>query len=257
MRREESGWQLEIAPADLDQARAVIEQYRRENRRWRWTHATPWSGEAFHFGAAIWALVLALFYLWDETSLLPIDDWGRMDNTAILARGEWWRLATAMCLHADLSHLAGNLVLGVVVLGLAMGRWGYGIGLAAAWCGGLLGNALGLLVYDVGHRNVGASGMVLAGLGLLATASVRQWRQHPQAWFWIGRGLMGGFLLFVLVGLDPASDLVAHAGGFCSGMLLGAGLAALPESPRHGRLQCLLAVGSLCAVVVAWALAWR
>jgi membrane associated rhomboid family serine protease len=38
---------------------------------------------------------------------------------------------------------------------------------------------------------------------------------------WIGRGVIAGCLLVVLLGFSPKSDIVAHVGGFVAGTLLG------------------------------------
>jgi len=46
---------------------------------------------------------------------------GDMDSAKVLA-GQWWRLFTAVTLHADLAHLMGNITFGVIMLGLAMPR---------------------------------------------------------------------------------------------------------------------------------------
>ncbi len=252
----DNGWELRLRPEDLEAAHTVLLQYRRENRRWHWTQPLPWPGEPFHFGALGWGMVLILFHLWANTSAQPLAKLGNMNNR-LLSEGAWWRLATAISLHADLSHLIANLVTGTIVLGLALGRWGAGPALFAAWLGGVGGNVLGWLCYPPDHRGLGASGMVLAGLGLLATSSFRDWRAIRQPWFWIARSLLGGFLLFLLIGLDPASDLLAHTGGFVSGLLLGILLGGLPDRWLHAPRTTAVLVGLLLTLVLGtWILAW-
>src|SRR5690349_9822701 len=102
-------------------------------------------------------------------------------NSAYVARGQWWRLFTAMWLHADVGHLAANAVFGAILLGFAMGRFGTGTGLLAAYLAGAGGNVLAWLFSLEQHRNLGASGMVMGCLGLLAAQSLSFWRSHPPA----------------------------------------------------------------------------
>jgi len=52
-----------------------------------------------------------------------------------------------------------NAGFGLVLLGLAMGVYGTGVGLLAALLAGAGGNAAAWLI-DPGHRSLGASGMV-------------------------------------------------------------------------------------------------
>ena len=68
---------------------------------------------------------------------------GIMDSTLAVS-GQWWRIFSAMMLHADLGHLAENLAIGIVLFGLAMGRYGTGTGLFAAYLAGAGGNVASL-----------------------------------------------------------------------------------------------------------------
>jgi hypothetical protein len=72
----------------------------------------------------------------------------------------------------------------------------------------------------------------------------------------VASGLIGGFLLFVLVGLNPAADVLAHAGGFAAGLVLGTGLAlGPPRWAQDERLDRLAGAGTVLAYTLAWALA--
>src|SRR6185295_492432 len=98
---------------------------------------------------------------------------------------DWWRLFTAQLLHADLLHFATNAVFGFLLLGLAMGRYGNGVALLATFLAGAGGNIVSWLVYGASFRGLGASGMVMGALGLLAAQSVALYKQHPHAWRFI------------------------------------------------------------------------
>jgi len=252
------GWVLLVERHELERALAAIRQYRLENRGWAWRQRLAWSGLTFHWGALLWCWVLVLFYWLSEALGAPIMDAAAMDSVAARG-GQWWRLFTAAFLHADVGHLAANVSTGFLVLGLAMARCGPGWALLAALLAGAGGNLAGLLLHLKPYHGLGASGMVMGGLGLLAAQSVPLLRQSPRAWRQVLAGLLSGSLLFILMGLNPASDVVAHLGGFVSGLLLGAGLARLPgslaQNPKVDRVAGALAAG---LALVTWGLAlWR
>lgn len=251
-----ASWGLLVAPEDYPAALEAIRLYRLENRHWRWLHPLPWRGILFDWRVCFWGLLLAAFFASSRLADSPLAVAGRMDNAAVMA-GQWWRIFTAMLLHADAGHLASNLAVGLLLLGLTMARYGGGLGLLLAYLAGAGGNLAGLLVYPPTHLGVGASGMVMGGLGMLAIQSVTILRRSPAARKPVLRGIMAGVMLFALFGLSPGTDVVAHFGGFVSGMLLGGVLLWL--SPRRQRPKMDLAAAVLLAslvVVTSW-LAFR
>ncbi|MCL5098533.1 MAG: rhomboid family intramembrane serine protease [Candidatus Omnitrophica bacterium] len=242
-RDEDDRWGLTVDPRDLDRALAAIRQYQRENRGWSWRQELPWTGIVFHWGALFWCALLVFFYVLEEVRGIPLRADGLMDSAAILS-GQWWRLFTAITLHADVGHLAANATIGFLLLGLAMARFGPGWGLLASFLTGVGGNLLGLILYPLPHRSLGSSGMVLGALGLVGVQSASLWRESPHGARYFISGLLAGLMLFILLGLDPKADLVAHLGGFLCGGLFGAVLAWLPmsflQSPRSNLVASLL-----------------
>jgi hypothetical protein len=66
----------------------------------------------------------------------------------------------------------------------------------------------------------------------------------------------GGVLLFILTGLNPASDVVAHTGGFLGGMALGTALAWVPESwLSRAWLSGVCGIIALLLLATAWGMA--
>ncbi|MFN7138837.1 MAG: rhomboid family intramembrane serine protease [Limisphaerales bacterium] len=179
---------------------------------------------------------------------------GVMNNKAV-AEGEWWRLFTAVTMHGDLGHLAANATTGLILLGLAMARYGAGIALLAAYLAGAGGNLAGYLLYDHTHRGLGASGMVMGALGLVAIQPFAFRTGKFIAGQIIFRSLFAGFLMLVLMGTTPGTDIIAHVGGFVFGAIFGALLNISPRteaSPIVDRV-CLVAVP--ITVILTWALA--
>lgn len=250
---ETNGWGLTVSEQDTDRAVASIRQYEVENRGWRWRPVPRWPGLTFHWGSLVWCALLALAFALTADPDSGLRRAGVMDSVAT-AHGQWWRLATAVTLHADLSHLAMNLTFGLLVFGLAMARYGAGVGLLTAFCGGVAGNIASLLLYPKPFFGLGASGMIMGGLGMLAMHGLALRPQSPQTSRYFIGGVSAGVMLFVLFGLDPASDVVAHLGGFVAGLGCGAALAWLPMPWLLGRWVNRIAGCALAAIVV---LTWR
>lgn len=244
---EGGGWRLVVAAGEYAGAVSAIDQYRLENRGWPGRQRVPARGDLFQFGSLAWVLLISFVFALD--SRMDLRPAGVMD-AALVAKGEWWRLFTAVWLHADISHLAGNAAIGFILLGLAMGRFGTGVGVLAAYLAGAVGNLCPLLLGLAGHRSLGASGMVMGALGLLAAQSLGFGRNVPPA----SRlaPVLAGIMLFVLLGLTPGTDVLAHLGGFAGGLLFGTVLARFPASAAQSgtNLACGLLFGLL--VVVPW-----
>ena len=251
--RTEEGWALVVEERDYQRAQAALQQYRVENRGWRWKQQLPGSGLVFHWGALVWVAAMGVFYYWTMAALPQLQEAGIMDSRRVAA-GEWWRLFTAITLHENLSHLAANAVTGFLLLGLAMARYGPGVAMLAAFLAGAAGNVLSLVIHSDASQSLGASGMVTGALGMLSVHSFSMWRKYPAARGLIARGAVAGFLILVLIGFAPGSDIAAHLGGFLAGAVLGLALNAAPPAVWHGGWVNVAGALLLAALVT---FAWR
>ena len=246
-------WRLVIEPADLPRGREAIAKFCAENRGWKLRQKLPWSGLVFHWGALFWALSMVLFHAgarWAGTAWINS---GMMDSEAVRA-GSWWRLFTAVTLHADVGHLMANATIGFILLGLAMARFGAGWALLVSFLAGGAGNLLAYYVDPKIHRSLGASGMVMGALGLVAIQSFGYWRDQGNTKRLFASGVFAGVLLFILLGMDPRSDVLAHAGGFMGGSLLGVALLLVPEQWQQS-LKANAATIAMTSALVLWT--WR
>lgn len=247
------GWFLLVSAHDGQKAFQAIRLYHTENRGWPWKD-TASQGRIFHWGATVWCIVLIIVY-WLSPVGSAAKDTGIMDSNAV-ASGQWWRVFTAITLHADLKHLAGNLAVGVILIGLTMGRFGFGNGLLVPFLAGAVGNLTSLLLNPKPFEGLGASGMVMGALGLLAA---RSWGRHESE---TRRGRMAaigaGVMLFVLYGVVPGSDLAAHFGGFVGGLIFGSVLLLLPDRWIQSKVvNTTAALSLLTFIALAWWLALR
>lgn len=137
-----------------------------------------------------------------------------------ISAGEWWRLVTAMFLHAGGVHILMNGI-GMWIAGTAMeelfGRSRTAVAfVVTGLCGNLATFAWRLLTSP--GSTVGASGAVLGLIGVLLGHAVRHRRGR-------GRELRARFLPFaiysVVIGFLIGADNAAHLGGLVSGFVIG------------------------------------
>jgi rhomboid protease GluP len=250
---ETGGWMLLVSPDELEKSVALIRQSRLENLRWPWRKPIFKSHTIFDWGALAWGALLLGFY--GLSGRYPgMREAGLMSGQAV-ANGEWWRLFTATFLHADLAHLLANVGFGLILLGLTMGRYGTGIGLLAAFLAGAGGNLASWAVRGDTLRGLGASGVVMGALGLLAAQSVGLLRRDARAMKFIVAGFAGGVMLFALLGVTPGTDTVAHFGGFVAGMILGAGVTLAGDEISRPGVNFVAGVIFTALGLYAWALA--
>jgi len=249
-RIEEARWALQIDDADAARAEAAIAAFEQENppevrRLPPVLHPTTGalaSGVAF-------ALALVAIYVrtGPESPGSPWFDRGSADAAAIL-RGEWWRSVTALTLHADAGHVAGNAVLGGLLLALLARSVGPGVASVLMLLSGVGGTFAAATLIRHDFVSIGASTAVFGALGALAALP----RESRRVWM----PVIGGLALLALLGTSKRADVAGHLCGFLSGVLAGAVVSLLP--PLRNRVaQTSLAVAAACVPVSAWIVAFR
>ena len=250
-------WVIAVPGESASRARAELREYAEESRRPPVgvlpipELGTGWRGVAAYVGVLLAVALFAREHAYGY-------DWlgsGRVDSARILA-GEWWRAVTALTLHMDFGHLAGNTVFGAF-FGLYVGRYlGSGIGWAAILGGGALGNVLNVLIQPGRHLSIGASTSVFAALGLLAAYTWRRGFLKDTPWRMRIAPVIAGIGLLAFTGTGSGVeggnvDILAHLTGFIAGFGIGAALAAV-EIPREPETQRLWGAVAAAALVVAW-----
>jgi membrane associated rhomboid family serine protease len=177
-----------------------------------------------------------------------------MDSTVVFHK-QWWRLFTATWLHADAGHLASNAALGLVLFGLTMGLYGTGVGLLAAYLAGVGGNVVAGIFSSQPHYSLGASGVVMGTVGLLAAQSLALRKRSPLALKYVLSSVAGGVMMFLLLGVGPGTDIAAHFGGFVCGFGIGAVLAFVPDAAHKPVLNLLAGLAFAVLTIVPWWLA--
>jgi rhomboid protease GluP len=249
---ESRGWALEVEGRDVPQALQTLKLYLVENRR-KPSALTPAVGEfLFHWGVLLWCLLLVMVYWAVEAPGSNLKTAGVFDTEAT-ARGDYWRPVTATFLHHDADHLAANLTTGFLLIGLAMGRFRVGPALLGALLAGTGANLFAWAARGRDYIGLGASGVVMAALGMLAFSLFADARAGRISMGSVRRALIGGVLLFILLGASPQSDVLAHAGGFILGAGASAALASLPA--RVSESSAFDLICALSATAWIWAMA--
>lgn len=175
---------------------------------------------------SLWALVLILIHGF-QNSTPWLADRAASSSIALIKDHEYWRPFTALFLHADASHLMGNLLSGMF-FGTLVAR---SIGTLRAWalilaCG-TIGNALtSALTWPEPFVSIGSSTAIFGALGILSGLGFAAMLRHRFQLPWaktIAPVLAGLVILGWLGGGTPGgnTDVLGHIFGFATGLTAG------------------------------------
>lgn len=148
----------------------------------------------------------------------------------LIQNGQWWRLLTAMFLHASVAHILFNMLSLYAVGTLAERLYGHARFLLIYFVSGLIGSLVSFsfseLTGIVNVLGVGASGAIFGVAGALVAVRFHRASVFPPG---LRRQVSTSMVPLVLVSLviaylTPYVDNSAHVGGLLGGALLGARL---------------------------------
>jgi len=139
---------------------------------------------------------------------------------ALIGLGEYWRLLTAMFLHADVMHIIFNMM-ALYILGKDIERFfGKKKFLVIYFISGLVGSAASYFLID--NVSVGASGAIFGLMG----ANLFLYKLNPLVY----KRIYGSDLL-ILIGINlviglvrPNIDMAGHIGGLIAGFITASGV---------------------------------
>jgi len=259
LENRDDGMHLRVPPEQYERAIHELRSYVRENEHW--PPLTPPARPLFENTLATLSVLILLATFHNltriETSLTGISmpDWIDLGNAQAggILDGQWWRLVTALTLHADWAHLSSNLAIGGIFVYFLCRELGSGLAWILLLSAGVLGNLVNAWVQSPGHSSVGASTAVFGAVGILAAISLVRYRHQLQHRWPVP--VAAALALLALLGTEGKNtDLGAHLFGFVYGGFLG----LITESliVRRGCpgpvLNVLLALISVAVVVGAW-----
>lgn len=206
----------------LELARVELDSFEEENRHW--PPRPSYDDYAPIFRAMAPVVVAALIYIYSLSG-----DWslaGRLfaagagDSDAILNSHEFYRLVTALTLHADTVHLMGNCFLGGFMLHFLLLTTGNGIGLFTVLIGSTAANFINVFLRGPGHLFVGFSTAVFVVIGMLCVIGFAG--KHKQSIIPLLMPVMAGLALLALLGSSgERTDLGGHLFGLLCGLVIG------------------------------------
>jgi len=255
MERTGGGWRILAPAAEAGRAVAELSAYRAENRPARLAMVLPRHENRTSTTLAL-SLLLAFFAL-THTNLpdlgLYAHTWNELGSAKAgrILDGEWWRLVTALTLHADAAHVLGNVVVGVLFIVPICAMLGSGPGWLAVLLSGLVGNFVNALVQGPRHDSIGFSTCVFGAAGILAGLRAMTGTGRSP----VLTSVAAGLALLALLGVGgERTDVGAHLFGFLSGLGLGlaVGWHLLRAGPFARGVNVVMALAAMLIPCLAW-----
>ncbi|MCK4768228.1 MAG: rhomboid family intramembrane serine protease, partial [Desulfobacula sp.] len=201
--------------ADMEKALSIVETYYKENRFFRLKQqlqeipiSSFKSYTAFSIMGLLWLIhAFCLQYHIHEDMILKYGA-----SALFILQGETYRAVTALLLHSDARHLAGNmagmLIFGAPVITLS----GFGVGPFMLLVAGTLGNLINAHLYKTAHLSIGASTAIMGAAGLLVAFQITQ-KAKP---FRLNNlmPIFAGVVLIAMFSQGENTDVWAHVFGF-------------------------------------------
>ncbi len=252
-RKGKHGWDILVNDTEHEKAINKIEQYLKENQDFHPTDE-PLRHEYHKTFTGLWVSAILLAFHVAITIGNDSEVFVRTYGASAfhILRGELYRSVTALMIHANAMHLAGNM-LGIAIFGTAVCTiTGWGVGWFMILATGVLGNLMNAVLYKTGHLSIGASTAVFGAVGILAAhqffKKFRLRGHRMRAWL----PLAGGVALLGMLSSGEHVDLTAHLFGFVAGMILGAFYAVFLRTPAPKACQACCLLIALGVLVVSW-----
>ncbi len=213
-----------VAEHDMEKAQREMAHYVSENMYWPPKKKTvPKQSEASITSPTFLTMSWFVIFFLITGPWTDGNTWfmiGAIDSSAIFKLGEWWRLCTALTLHADDMHLVGNMVIGGFMVHLLCNHVGYGIAWVLLFLSGISGNFLNIWLRSSVHHSVGFSTAVFSAIGIFCGIQFYTNRVFGLKQLLLPLGA-GAALLALLGSQGEKTDIGAHFFGFLCGMLVG------------------------------------
>jgi membrane associated rhomboid family serine protease len=248
------GWDILVNDTEHEKAINTIEQYLKENQDFHQTDE-PLCHEYHKTSTGLlWVSVILLAFHLAITISNDSEVFVRTYGSSAfhILRGELYRSVTSLMIHANVVHLAGNM-LGIAIFGTAVcAITGWGVGWFMILATGVLGNLMNAVLYKTGHLSIGASTAVFGAVGILAAHKFFKKFRVPgrrmRAWLPLGAGLA----LLSILGSGEHTDLTAHLFGFMAGLIMGAFYGIFVKRPAARAYQIYFLLIALSVLVMSW-----
>lgn len=250
---------LLVSAEDADRALYHLNQYKMENIDWPPQPDTEIMPERHENPPTAPLMLLFILFYWFTGPWQADNSWflaGAVDSRAILTMDQWYRLLTALTLHADLVHLVGNCIIGGFMVHLLCRITGYGLGWFLLFLAGGAGNLVNIFFREQQHFSVGFSTAVFAAIGIFTGLRLKHWRMGTLREIIAPLGAGVGLLAFL--GTEGIrTDIGAHFSGFSCGIAAGIliRVTGLLRDGTNPQLQNFLFLTTLAILLFSWMLA--
>jgi len=165
----------------------------------------------------------------------------------IINQSQWWRLITAMFLHAGIIHFITNAIAQIIMCGIMEMRYGTHIIGPVYILTGISGN-LWSAIFVPNFVTVGASGALFGIIGLWTIEIFKHFKLLQRPWFTLISCIIVILTSFGL-GLLPYVDNYAHLGGYVAGLQLGMLLIPNPRVDKKWKRFMVFSIYILGAIL--------
>ncbi len=246
-------YRIDVPEPFAGAALAAISRYRTENapsqpRLGARGPSRPFSPSGLIVASLLLTVHLAILY-----SQAPMDYRRAFGADAhLILNGQLYRCVTALLVHVDATHVAGNMA-GIALFGGAVCTLaGTGVGWLMVLAGGFVGNWLNAWAYQIHHLSVGASTAVFGAIGILCALRAVEAIKTGRGWKQVALVAGAGVTLLALLGAGARSDVGAHLFGWLSGLFLGAIQAMACRRPSGSKVQVGCGAIAAAIIVAAW-----
>lgn len=149
---------------------------------------------------------------------------GAMITEVVLRDGQYYRLFTAMFLHADPQHLINNMLMLALGGAIVENYTGHAFYLFLYMLSGLFGNMISM-AYEIQNRlswvSVGASGAVMGLVGFVVVWILVNRKTFIRSRNLVIRLILLGIFFIEACFFQRGANIAAHTGGFATGAVLG------------------------------------
>lgn len=260
--REGDLWLFCIPEPDFKNAEKNISEYEQERQSFNKnleefnTPSTPLElGKSLPF--IFCSIFLLLFHMitGPVKPKAPYFNEGTLNSAALFKQGEWWRLITALSLHADFPHVMSNCLFLIIFATIASFQVGPGVALISILISGIAGNlsTVGILGFK-SYSSLGASTAVFGALGIITALGWLEYSKKATRLTKLKKWapLVAGLALLSFTGTAPGTDLIAHLFGFIWGLVIGLFINKIKSYKNQFIMQGILYVISFLIVFFAW-----
>lgn len=169
-------------------------------------------------------LINVVVFLLSSTVMERMYELGAMNTEVVLRYGQYYRLFTAIFLHADYEHLLNNMLMLFLVGAIVENYTGHAFFLFMYMLSGLFGNMLSM-AYEIRNSlswvSVGASGAIMGAVGFVVVWIAANRRDFIKNRYMVFRLLLLSAFVIHACFFQEGANTAAHLGGFLTGFVLG------------------------------------